>query len=48
MTATAPPTDERIRRVSLLGRLMHRPELGAVAGTLLVFVFFGLTAGNSG
>ncbi len=43
-----PPTDERIRRVSLLGRLLHRPELGAVAGTLLVFVFFAITAGNSG
>ncbi|KRE21999.1 ATPase [Bosea sp. Root483D1] len=36
--------DERLRRVSLLARLMRRPELGAVAGLVLVTVFFGLTA----
>ncbi len=47
MTAT-PLADERIRRLPLIGRLMHRPELGAVAGTLLVFVFFAIAAGNSG
>src|SRR5438105_14715109 len=40
--------DERIRQVSFLGRLLSRPELGAVAGTILVFVFFGLVAGGSG
>jgi simple sugar transport system permease protein len=40
--------DERLRRVSLLTRLLARPELGAVSGTLLVFIFFGLTAGGSG
>lgn len=36
--------DERLRRVSLLARLMRRPELGAVAGLVLVVVFFALTA----
>lgn len=36
--------DERLRRVSLVARLMRRPELGAVAGLVLVTVFFGLTA----
>ncbi|RXT16162.1 MULTISPECIES: ABC transporter permease [unclassified Bosea (in: a-proteobacteria)] len=36
--------DERLRRVSLLARLMRRPELGAVAGLVLVTAFFGLTA----
>ncbi len=36
--------DERLRRVSLIARLMRRPELGAVAGLVLVTVFFGLTA----
>ena len=36
--------DERLRRVSLLARLMRRPELGAVAGLVLVTVFFLLTA----
>ncbi len=40
--------DERVRTVPLLGRLLSRPELGAIAGTVLVFVFFGLTAGHSG
>lgn len=40
--------DERLRRVPLLTRLLARPELGAVSGTLLVFIFFGLTAGGSG
>lgn len=36
--------DERLRRVSLIARMMRRPELGAVAGLVLVTVFFGLTA----
>ncbi|RXT51324.1 ATPase [Bosea sp. Tri-44] len=36
--------DERLRRVSLIARLMRRPELGAVAGLVLVTAFFGLTA----
>lgn len=40
--------DERVRQVSRLSRLLSRPELGAVAGTVLVFVFFALTAGDSG
>ena len=43
-----PPADERVREVSLLGKLMTRPELGAVAGTIMVFVFFGIVAGDSG
>ena len=40
--------DERVRKVSLFGRLHSRPELGAAAGTILVFAFFALTAGSSG
>ena len=40
--------DERVRSVSFLSRLLSRPELGAAAGTLLVFVFFAITAGSSG
>ena len=40
--------DERVRKVSILGRLLSRPELGAAAGTVLVFVFFAITAGGSG
>jgi simple sugar transport system permease protein len=45
---TAELRDERVRSVSLLSRLVSRPELGAMAGTLLVFVFFAATAGASG
>ena len=45
---TSNKQDERIRQVSFLGRLLSRPELGAVAGTILVFVFFAIVAGGSG
>jgi simple sugar transport system permease protein len=41
-------TDERLREVSRLRRAMIRPELGAIAGTILVFVFFLMIAGDSG
>lgn len=45
---TAPPptpnVDERVRQVGLLSRLLTRPELGAVAGTVLVWLFFAIIA----
>ena len=41
-------TDERLRPVSIWKRLLARPELGALAGTILVFAFFGSVAGQSG
>ena len=41
-------TDERIKQVSKLRRAMIRPELGAIAGAILVFVFFMMIAGDSG
>jgi simple sugar transport system permease protein len=41
-------TDERLRAIHWLRRLIARPELGAVAGTLLVLIFFAITAGTSG
>ena len=40
--------DERLRSISPVSRLLSRPELGAAAGTVLVFVFFAITAGGSG
>jgi simple sugar transport system permease protein len=43
-----PQADERVRRAGLLRRLLARPELGAVAGAILVWVFFSLVAGNRG
>lgn len=41
-------TDERIRRIPLWRSLMHRPEFGSIAGTVLVFALFGIFAGDSG
>ncbi|PKP75395.1 MAG: ATPase [Alphaproteobacteria bacterium HGW-Alphaproteobacteria-6] len=39
--------DERLRTEPLLARLMKRPELGAIAGLVLVTVFFLLTANDA-
>lgn len=40
-TAPAPPAgDERVRRVSVVDRLIVRPEIGALLGAVVVFVFF--------
>lgn len=36
--------DERLKRVSLTAKLMKRPELGALAGLVLVTAFFAATA----
>jgi simple sugar transport system permease protein len=40
--------DERVAETPLLKKLMARPELGAVAGAILVFAFFAVVAGGSG
>jgi simple sugar transport system permease protein len=47
-TASAGPRDERLAASSVASRWLSRPELGAFAGTLLVFLFFGAVAGSSG
>jgi simple sugar transport system permease protein len=41
-------TDERVRKVSTLNKLLSRPELGSISGAILVFIFFILIAGDSG
>ncbi len=41
-------TDERIKEMSAFRKALIRPELGAICGTILVFVFFFLTARDSG
>ncbi|GAB5374380.1 MAG: ABC transporter permease [Acuticoccus sp.] len=41
---TPAATDERLRKESLGARLMKRPELGAIAGVVLVTIFFLTTA----
>jgi simple sugar transport system permease protein len=44
-TVAAPPsTDERLKRKSPIQRLMARPEVGALAGAILIFVFFFIVA----
>jgi simple sugar transport system permease protein len=40
--------DERVARTSRLRRLLVRPELGAVAGSIAVWLFFALVAGRNG
>ena len=37
--------DERLKKVSNLKILLNRPELGALGGAILVFIFFGIVAG---
>ena len=39
--------DERLKSEPLLTKLMKRPELGAIAGVILVFLFFAITADRS-
>jgi simple sugar transport system permease protein len=40
--------DERVLKISRWRQLMTRPEMGAIAGTILVFIFFLAVAGDSG
>ena len=40
--------DERLMRVNPLRRLLVRPEMGAVAGSLAVWLFLALVAGDRG
>jgi simple sugar transport system permease protein len=40
--------DERLSRQSAWRRFLARPDLGAFAGVVLVFAFFGVTAGGTG
>ncbi|HLJ34653.1 MAG TPA: ABC transporter permease, partial [Ktedonobacteraceae bacterium] len=41
-------TGERIARANPFRRLLVRPETGAVAGSIAVWIFFALVAGSSG
>ena len=36
--------DDRLKDVSSLRVLLNRPELGALGGAILVFIFFGIVA----
>src|SRR5215204_5413635 len=39
-TPPAPPQDERVAQKSTLGRLLGRPEIGALAGAIVIFIIF--------
>lgn len=45
---TEPSSDERVKEMSGFRKSLIRPELGGIAGTILVFFFFFLTARDSG
>lgn len=46
--APAVRKDERLLRENRFKRLLRRPELGALGGALVVWVFFAFTAGSGG
>jgi simple sugar transport system permease protein len=43
-----PSVDERVKERSKFRQALIRPELGGICGTILVFIFFFLTARDSG
>ena len=45
-TQPTPGSDERVRRVGVVRRVLQRPELGAVAGAILVWLVFAVWAGG--
>ena len=48
MATAEASVDERVRRTSIVSVLLTRPELGAVAGAILVWIVFALWAGSRG
>ncbi len=48
MSSTGVVVDERIKETSKLRQALIRPELGAIVGTIAVFAFFIVFAGDSG
>ena len=48
MAAPSTKYDERLVKRSFLTKLLTRPELGAVAGTVVVWLFFAIVAGDRG
>jgi simple sugar transport system permease protein len=48
MRGPVPRADERVTGSSPLRRLLVRPEMGAIAGSIAVWIFFALVAGKSG
>jgi len=46
--ARPPSSDERVRAIGPVQALLSRPEFGSLSGAVLVFVLFGVVAGDSG
>ena len=44
----APEPDERVAKTSRVRRLLVRPEMGAAAGAIGVWIFFAIAAGDRG
>src|ERR1700694_6353362 len=42
------PMDERVARSASVRRLLVRPEMGALAGAIAVWLFFAAVAGRNG
>jgi simple sugar transport system permease protein len=40
--------DERVRAINPLRKILVRPEMGAVGGSIAVFIFFAIVAGSNG
>jgi len=47
-TPGTPPQDERLKEISRFRKALIGPELGAIAGTILVFIFFLAVARDTG
>ncbi len=46
MAVEAVRVDERLRRESLIRRLLYRPELGALTGAIIVWAYFAIRVGD--
>ncbi len=42
-----PGADERLRKRSLVSKLLNRPELGALAGAVIVWLYFAIKVGQT-
>ncbi len=44
--ASAPKSDERVKQTSTFRRFLRRPEAGAIAGTIVIWLYFAFAAGR--
>ncbi|MCB9457509.1 MAG: ABC transporter permease [Anaerolineaceae bacterium] len=42
----SPPGDERVKRAGMLRRTLRRPEAGALAGAIVIWLYFAFAAGS--